>query len=77
MSHTINSEICEGHAVCRAVCPAECITRTTDEINGKGTLFSRIDPARCTDCGACLASCPIEGAILPQWRPGLQKEFQK
>ena len=29
--------------------------------------------ATCIDCGACLSVCPIEGAILDEWKPELQK----
>ena len=44
---------------CIAVCPELCIFTESDD------LMSYIDPARCTDCGACQAACVV-GAIFPE-----------
>jgi ferredoxin len=30
--------------------------------------------ASCIDCGICLQVCPIEGAIIPEERPELQRK---
>jgi NAD-dependent dihydropyrimidine dehydrogenase PreA subunit len=41
--------------------------------NSKGTGFYWINFDTCIDCGICLQVCPVEGAILPEERPDLQK----
>ncbi len=71
MSYTIVADVCEGLHDCVPCCPAECISHGHGS-NGKGTSFVVIDPAACTNCGICLSICPIEGAVLDEWRPELQ-----
>ena len=73
MSYTIVSDVCEGVADCIPVCPVECIHWAQAKTNAKATKYAYIDDSRCIDCGACLAACPIEGAILDEWHPLLQK----
>jgi NAD-dependent dihydropyrimidine dehydrogenase PreA subunit len=41
--------------------------------NSKGTSFYWIDFQTCIDCGICLQVCPVEGAILAEERPELQR----
>ncbi len=73
MSYTIVSEICEGVADCIPVCPVDCIHwPESEKLNGKGLKYPTIDMDTCIDCGACLAACPVEGAILDEARPELQ-----
>lgn len=72
MPYTVARDVCEGIDDCLAVCPTECIVRTGGRVNAKGTSFVEVLGARCIDCGACLAVCPIEGAIVDEWRPALQ-----
>jgi NAD-dependent dihydropyrimidine dehydrogenase PreA subunit len=72
-SYTIVTDVCEGIGDCVMVCPEECIHWAQDRTNAKGTIYSYIDAAACTACGACLSVCPIEGAILDDWRPQLQR----
>jgi NAD-dependent dihydropyrimidine dehydrogenase PreA subunit len=72
-SYTIVADTCEGIADCIPVCPVECIHWARGQTNTKGTKYVYIDAAVCIDCGACLSVCPIEGAILDEWRPELQK----
>ena len=44
---------------CMEVCPEFCIfTEPVDHM-------AYIDPARCTDCGVCMAACVV-GAIYPE-----------
>ena len=43
---------------CMEVCPEFCI------FSEPADHMSYIDPARCTDCGACLEACVV-GAIYP------------
>ncbi len=44
---------------CMEVCPEHCIfSEAVDDM-------SFIDPARCTNCGACMAACVV-GAIYPE-----------
>ena len=72
-SFTIVADTCEGIADCISVCPAECIHWAEGRRNAKGTKYVYIDAAACIDCGACLSVCPIEGAIIDEWRPRLQR----
>jgi NAD-dependent dihydropyrimidine dehydrogenase PreA subunit len=73
MSFTIVSDICEGTADCIPVCPVECIHWATDKVNEAGNRYTYIDNTVCIDCEACLSVCPVEGAVLDEWRPELQK----
>lgn len=54
------TEICIGvkGEGCMEVCPEFCIVSEPED------LMSYIDPARCTDCGVCMAACVV-GAICP------------
>lgn len=73
MPYTIVSEICEGASDCIPVCPVDCIHwPEPKKTNGKGFNYPYIDHGTCIDCGACLAACPIEGAILDEAKPELQ-----
>lgn len=70
MAYTIASNICEGIAECVPACPVACIEQG-EGANVKGTIWFRIDPKICIDCGVCLQVCPIQGAIVPEERPEL------
>lgn len=73
MPYTIYTDICEGIADCIPVCPVECISMAGDNKNSKGTPYAYIHWDTCIDCGACLAACPIEGAIADEQIDGIQK----
>ncbi|MDG3495913.1 MULTISPECIES: indolepyruvate ferredoxin oxidoreductase subunit alpha [Pseudanabaena] len=70
MAYTIASNICEGIAECVPACPVACIEQGKGA-NVKGTIWFRIKPELCIDCGVCLQVCPIQGAIVPEERPEL------
>jgi len=72
MSYTIVTDKCEGIGDCICACPVACILPGSGK-NAKGTDWNWIDFAGCIDCGICLQVCPIQGAILPEERPDLQK----
>ena len=72
MPHTIVSDVCEGVADCVDACPVACIDQGGGK-NSKGTDFYWINFDTCIDCGICLQVCPVEGAILDEERPYLQK----
>jgi ferredoxin--NADP+ reductase len=71
-SFTVVTSVCEGLGDCIPVCPVECIYWAEGQTNAKGTPFVYIDGSECINCHACLSVCPIEGAILSEWHPGLQ-----
>lgn len=60
MTHVI-TETCIGvrGEACIEVCPEFAIFAEPED------RMSFIDPARCTDCGACVAACVVE-AIYPE-----------
>ncbi|MDJ1182672.1 indolepyruvate ferredoxin oxidoreductase subunit alpha [Roseofilum casamattae] len=72
MPHTIVTEICEGIADCVGACPVDCIHPGPGK-NQQGTDWYWIDFQTCIDCGVCLAVCPVEGAIVGEEKPELQK----
>jgi tetratricopeptide (TPR) repeat protein/NAD-dependent dihydropyrimidine dehydrogenase PreA subunit len=76
VSYTIVADVCEGLRDCIPACPADCI-HPGDGHNAKGTPFVLIDPNACTNCGICVAVCPIEGAVLNTWQPELQTPQSK
>ena len=61
--YEIKKDICEAVADCVNVCPTDSIKKG-EGTNAKGTEFYFIEDT-CISCGACLAVCPIEGAIIP------------
>lgn len=72
MAYTIITDKCEGITDCIDACPVACIYPGSG-LNAKGTGWCRIDFSGCIDCGICLQVCPVEGAIIPEERPDLQK----
>ena len=63
MSSTIVADACEGTHDCVPCCSVECIHHGGGT-NAKGAAFMVIDPWVGTNCGVCLAICPVEDAIL-------------
>jgi len=66
MAHVICEPcIATKQAACVDVCPTDAIHPRQDEpgFGAASQLF--IDPARCIDCGLCVAECPVK-AILHQ-----------
>ena len=47
---------CTGCGACAARCPKQAVEMATD---GEGFIKTRIDPARCVDCGICERVCPV------------------
>ncbi len=72
MAHSIVTDVCEGVADCVDACPVACISDGPGK-NAKGTDWYWIDFSTCIDCGICFQVCPVEGAILAEERPDLQK----
>lgn len=56
----VNSDKCHGHGNCRAECPDEAITMTTDN-------KAEVNPALCTGCGMCVAVCPENAIDVQGW----------
>ena len=73
MPYTIITDVCEGVTDCVDACPVACIYYPGLGKNAKGTTWSWIDFDACIDCNICLQVCPVEGAIIPERRPDLQR----
>ncbi len=65
------TEACIGvkGEACMAVCPEFCI------FSEPADLMSFIDPARCTDCGACMAACVVNAIYPDEELPRASSEF--
>ena len=72
MPHTILTDVCEGVSDCVDACPVACI-HPGQIPNAKGTAYYWVDFEICIDCGICLQVCPVNGAIVPEERPELQR----
>jgi NAD-dependent dihydropyrimidine dehydrogenase PreA subunit len=72
LSHTIVTDVCEGVADCVEACPVSCI-HEGEGLNSQSKDWYWIDFDTCIDCGICLQVCPVEGAIIPDERPDLQR----
>ena len=72
LAHSIVTEVCEGVADCVGACPVACI-HPGEGKNSIGTDWYWIDFQICIDCGICLEVCPVEGAIIAEENPTLQK----
>ena len=72
MGYTIIANTCEGIGDCIDACPVACIYPGSGK-NAKDTDWNWIDFSGCIDCGICIQVCPVEGAILSEKRPDLQK----
>ncbi len=73
MPHTIATDTCQGVADCVDACPVACIKPGTIK-NKKGTDYFWIDFSTCIDCGICYQVCPVEGAVIADEMPELQRE---
>ena len=65
------TEICIGvkGEACMEVCPEFCIFSEPEDI------MSFIDPARCTDCGACMEACVVNAIVPDKKLPRSSTEF--
>jgi ferredoxin len=54
MAYKIDPAKCVACGACKAQCPVEAISESTD------SPALAIDPAKCVDCGGCAAACPCE-----------------
>jgi ferredoxin--NADP+ reductase len=51
---------CVADYSCLEICPADCIRPRPDDPGFDSAEQLYIDPARCIDCDACVAACPVE-----------------
>ncbi len=72
MPHSINSELCEGIALCANACPVNCISQSINP-NLRGNKYYYIDFETCIDCGVCFEVCPVKDAVIAEERSDLQK----
>ena len=65
------TEICIGvkGEACMEVCQEFCIFSEPED------LMSYIDPARCTDCGACMEACVVNAIYPGDKLPPASAEF--
>ncbi len=72
MPYTIITNTYESIADCVDACPVACIHPDKGK-NAKSTNWNWIGFDTCIDCDICLQVCPVEGAIVPEKRPDLQR----
>lgn len=65
------TETCIGVVgeACMEVCPEYCIYTESDD------YMSYIDPARCTNCGACMEACVVNAIYPDHSVPNASREF--
>jgi NAD-dependent dihydropyrimidine dehydrogenase PreA subunit len=63
MPHVI-TEQCAKDGACLAVCPSDCISEGTVEIDGKTYDQLFVNPEDCIDCGLCEVECPVDAIFL-------------
>ena len=70
MTHVV-TEACIGvkGEGCMEVCPEFCI------LSEPADQMSYIDPARCTDCGVCVAACVVGAIYADKDVPKASREF--
>lgn len=54
VNQTVQTGLCCGCGVCKAVCPRDCISWDREN----GMYIPRIDRNACVECGLCAAVCP-------------------
>jgi ferredoxin len=54
MTHKITDE-CIGCGSCEPECAAQAISQDGDKY--------KINPSKCTDCGACVNVCPVNAVV--------------
>lgn len=54
---TGESSVCCGCRACEQICPAKCISMSTDT---EGFIVPKIDLGKCINCNSCSRVCPVE-----------------
>jgi len=72
MAHSIVTDVCEGIADCVDACPVACIDQGKGK-NKKGTDFYWINSIHASIAVSACRCVPVEGAIVAEERPDLQK----
>jgi len=60
---------CVADYSCVEVCPVDCIHPMPDESGFDNATQLYIDPATCTDCGACEDACPVSAIFAADKLP--------
>ena len=68
MVYKINTKTCLKCGICIDGCPEGAIVadKKTTEYDGLTLYIARIDPKKCTDCGACVSYewwCPARAIV--------------
>lgn len=68
MAHVV-TQPCFGckYTDCVVVCPVDCFY--------EGDQMLYIHPDECTDCGACVAECPVEAIFIDDSVPDPWRDF--
>lgn len=56
IKHIVIDNKCNGCSACFAICPSSAIDMSVD---GKGSLFPKIDKEKCIECGLCKSACSL------------------
>jgi heterodisulfide reductase subunit A len=63
----VDTDLCSGCAICKAVCPFEAIQMKTEKVNGKEKTHAEILEAVCQGCGACSTACPTKAIKMKHY----------
>jgi heterodisulfide reductase subunit A len=63
----LDVDLCNGCAICKAICPFEAIQMKTEKVNGKEKIRAEILEAVCQGCGVCSSACPAKAIKMKHY----------
>lgn len=63
----VDTDLCSGCVICKAICPFEAIQMKTEKVNGEEKTHAEILEAVCQGCGACSTACPTKAIKMKHY----------
>ena len=63
----VDTDLCSGCVICKAICPFEAIQMKTEKVNGKEKTYAEILEAVCRGCGTCSTACPTKAIKMKHY----------